>query len=172
MAVADLDAYQGKISDAQISAITSQTGCVLPNDYAEFLRSCGFAFWTGHAVNGVFDDSDPIPRQYALWPRLVAYGRERSLLRQQRQYLPCAWGRRLHDVRRNQLKRRGSLARAPGGVAQSWSGAGVSLRAPARFLLANLPIFSRRAMVVSRLRFPRPETHKRGVSDGLQHVEH
>lgn len=65
MSTPDVDTYQGTVSDAQISEIAFQTGCVLPADYVEFLKSCGFAFWTGHTVNGVFDDNDSrFPKSY------------------------------------------------------------------------------------------------------------
>lgn len=61
----DLDTYEGTISTDQVYAISSQTGCELPSDYVEFLSSCGFAFWTGHAVNGVYDDNDNrFPKSY------------------------------------------------------------------------------------------------------------
>lgn len=65
MSASDLDIYQASVSDAQISEIASQTGCVLSTDYIQFLRTCGFAFWTGHAVNGVFDENDSrFPKSY------------------------------------------------------------------------------------------------------------
>lgn len=65
MSAPDLDIYEGQVSDVQVAELAAQTGCVLPADYVEFLRSCGFAFWTGHAVNGIFDDDDArFPKSY------------------------------------------------------------------------------------------------------------
>ena len=65
MSAPELDTYQGNVTEDQLSAIESQTGCVLPPDYVEFLRVCGFAFWTGFAVNGAFDENDPrFPKSY------------------------------------------------------------------------------------------------------------
>jgi hypothetical protein len=58
MSLPDFEIYQGKVSVAQISEITTKTGVVLPSDYVEFLKACGFIIWFGHAVNGVYDDKD------------------------------------------------------------------------------------------------------------------
>jgi SMI1-KNR4 cell-wall len=65
MKAEELDTYQGKVSNGDIENIAAQTGCALPDDYVSFLQACGFAFWTGHAINGVFDENDPrFPKSY------------------------------------------------------------------------------------------------------------
>jgi hypothetical protein len=61
----DLETYQGSVSDAQVSEISSQTGCKLHREYVEFLLAFGFALWDGHVVYGVFDENDSrYPKSY------------------------------------------------------------------------------------------------------------
>ena len=56
--VEKLDTYQDDVTDADVTQLAALTGCVLPSDYVEFLKSCGFASWVGHSVYGIFDMND------------------------------------------------------------------------------------------------------------------
>lgn len=41
----EVDTYQGVVTDADIRDIEVRTGCKLPDDYVEFIKAFGFAFW-------------------------------------------------------------------------------------------------------------------------------
>ena len=60
----EVDTYQGAIKDANIREIEAKTGCILPDDYIEFVKVFGFASWE-HSVFGVYDNSQThIPPSY------------------------------------------------------------------------------------------------------------
>lgn len=62
---AELDIHCGIVTDADVYRVAEGTDCDLPPDYVAFLRRCGFAFWVGHAVNGVYDETDDrFPNSY------------------------------------------------------------------------------------------------------------
>lgn len=59
-----VDTYQGVVTHADIRDIEVRTGCKLPDDYVEFVKALGFAFWE-HSIFGVYDPAKTdIPPSY------------------------------------------------------------------------------------------------------------
>lgn len=63
----DVDFGLEPVISTEIDALAKAVGCRLPADYVEFLKSCGFAFWSGHAVRGIQPTTDTrFPSSYCL----------------------------------------------------------------------------------------------------------
>lgn len=61
----ELDIYLGQVGKDDLENVIAKTGCALPDDYITFLTSVGFAFWTGHAINGIYEENDErFPKSY------------------------------------------------------------------------------------------------------------
>lgn len=54
----DLDIYEGSVPDSEVVRIDDATQCSISEDNVAFLKRCGFAFWVGHGIFGVFDTKD------------------------------------------------------------------------------------------------------------------